>query len=549
MEVAGMVKAELSYNPYLMETNIKFNGQKPHINSLVEKYQQEILQDWIEKIPTIFYDEMNGYDFELEFSGTKSEYEDLRNAFTEAGVTNDMVRLFHKNELDDRKTKTDKIDKLLQWFQDNPNRKFDFHTFMNTNEELFNGNYVCVLLNGRASMSEVFGEYKVSLENIENVEELDNTDLFHTPILIRLDEQSLTEIKKNLRYFFNRKDACQEQLFFIIYPPLDVTGLERTIHDLGIEKPQIITGIEDRKVKHYLETYPVSDYINETIKLLRREEENIAQVLNLENEESVISNRGIHLQIDELEEIIKRLKESFEVFSNRDNLDSVFEMRMAKTQLFNSIQNWKSKKIKITRESEAISLAQDFEQHVKNAYMEFCEKIESIFQEVKSKIEEDYRKWYEKAEYEPDFIPDVSAIRSVKHKILSGFSYELLRLKEERYVAPKDDLFGMFFKSSNEKEVVPVLETTFYCKKWRDYVLELMEPLVNELIRENEAILSTYAAELAKTYRVQLRVLISEQTEVKDNISAQLSDEELKLQLDNDWLVEFQDQLRGIERG
>ena len=34
-----MVKAELSYNPYLLETKIKFNGEKPRINSLVEKLQ------------------------------------------------------------------------------------------------------------------------------------------------------------------------------------------------------------------------------------------------------------------------------------------------------------------------------------------------------------------------------------------------------------------------------------------------------------------------------------------------------------------------------
>lgn len=549
LEDADMVKAELSYNPYLLETNIKFNGQEPHINSLVEKYHKEILQDWIGKVPSIFYDEMNGYDFELEFSGTKLEYEDLRKAFNEAGVTNDMVCLFHKNELDGRKAKTNKIDELLQWFRVNSNRKFDFNAFMNSNEELFNSNYVCILLNGRVSISELFGEYKVSMENIESVNELVNTDLFHTPILIQIDEQTLPELKNNLRYFFNRKDVCQNQLFFMICSPLNVTSLERTIYDLGIDRPQIITSIEDLKVKHYLETYPVSDYINETIKLLRREEENISHVLNLENEERMISNRGIHMQIDELEEIIKRLKEAFELFSNRDNLGSVFEMRIAKTHLLNSIQNWKSKKIKITRESEAIYFTKDFEQQVKKFYIEFCEKIESIFQNVKNQIEDDYRSWYQKAEYEVDFIPNISTIRNVEHKMLSEFSYELLRLKEERYVMPKDDLFGMFFKTSNDKEVVPVLETTFYCQKWRDYILEFIEPIVNELIRENEVILNTYATELAKLYRVQLRVLISEQTELKDNISAQLSDEELKLQLDNDWLVEFQDQLRMIERG
>ena len=63
-----MMKAELNYNPYLLETSVKFNGQAPRINSLVEKFQNSSLQKWVHRIPDIFYDEMNGFDFELDFS-------------------------------------------------------------------------------------------------------------------------------------------------------------------------------------------------------------------------------------------------------------------------------------------------------------------------------------------------------------------------------------------------------------------------------------------------------------------------------------------------
>jgi len=178
-----MVKVELSYNPYLLETKIKFNGQEPRINSLVEKYQKEILQNWVKKIPTIFYDEMNGYDFELEFSGTRLEYEDLENALTDAGVTNDMVRLFHKNELDCRLSKAEQIDGLLKWIEENPNRKFDFTVFKEENEELINSDYVCLLLNGPLGSHDLTVEYNVSIENIESVMELENTSLLHTPII------------------------------------------------------------------------------------------------------------------------------------------------------------------------------------------------------------------------------------------------------------------------------------------------------------------------------------------------------------------------------
>ncbi len=59
-----MVKAELRYNPYALKTEVRFNGRKPRINSLVEKYIGGSLEDWIDKVPGIFAGEMNGYGFE-----------------------------------------------------------------------------------------------------------------------------------------------------------------------------------------------------------------------------------------------------------------------------------------------------------------------------------------------------------------------------------------------------------------------------------------------------------------------------------------------------
>lgn len=91
-----MINAELSYNPYLMETQIRFNGQAPRVNSLVEKYQDMNLQGWINKIPKIFYDEMNGFYFELDFSGTQLDYEDLCNAFRRIWITEESVPIVHK---------------------------------------------------------------------------------------------------------------------------------------------------------------------------------------------------------------------------------------------------------------------------------------------------------------------------------------------------------------------------------------------------------------------------------------------------------------------
>ena len=110
-------------------------------------------------------------------------------------------------------------------------------------------------------------------------------------------------------------------------------------------------------------------------------------------------------------------------------------------------------------------------------------------------------------------------------------------------------MFGKLFKQSNYKEIEPVLETTYYCQEWRDFVIKTVGPYAEELIQNNEMILKAYATELAEAYKEHLVELIEERTAVKDKVSSQLSDEEQKLQTDNDWLVAFQDQLRVIERG
>ena len=124
-----MVKAELQYNPYKLSTSIRFNGQTPRVNSLVEKYQTGSLRDWVGMIPKVFYDEMNGYDFDLEFSGTVLDYEELKSAFLRAGVSEDNVRIFLKNEIDSRKDTADKILKTIEWLDANRDSYFDSYRF------------------------------------------------------------------------------------------------------------------------------------------------------------------------------------------------------------------------------------------------------------------------------------------------------------------------------------------------------------------------------------------------------------------------------------
>ena len=169
-----MVKAELSYNPYLLETGVTFNGCAPKINSLVEKHLTGALQKWADRIPAIFYDEMNGYGFDLEFNGTCADYEALQATFDAQGIGRESVRLFHKNELEDACQKSERLACLLDWLRGNPNRRFDYPAFRAAQADLFDTDYSFIVMQGEQCDSP-FPD--VVVEAVSGAEELAQTDL------------------------------------------------------------------------------------------------------------------------------------------------------------------------------------------------------------------------------------------------------------------------------------------------------------------------------------------------------------------------------------
>lgn len=543
-----MVKAELSYNPYLLETKIKFNGEKPRINSLVEKYQDMILQDWISKIPAIFYDEMNGYDFELEFSGTVLEFEDVKKAFLNAGVDETQVKAFHKNELDCRLLKLQQIDQLLKWFGENKNRRFDYTMFLNKNDGLFNDGCNCFIINGFENENTAFDKMHLSVEYVADVHELDSTELYHTPLIICVDKKSVEYLKDNLNYVFLRKDVRQNQLFFWIHPELNEENVRRTIRDLGVDMPMMVYSVNDDKINKYLEIYPVTDYIYKVIRELKLNERKIASELVEDNEKSAIANKEIYRHIDDLDAVIKRLKVSLEKFVNRDNLELSVDMGEAKKCLIDDIQKWKKRKVKIVKENEAINIAKELDVVLKNMYSSFLQKIDAAAADAQNAVESEFGAWYRQAEFDMGYQPEIHCLSAIERKGLPDIAEKLLGLK--RYVTQqKEALFDRLFKSSNDNEVQTAVEMTYYYEEWRECAVQTVEPIADRVINESICVLKQYFSELAEQYQIHLKQLLNEQIAIKEEVSAQLSEDELKLQIDNDWFAAFQDQLRNIERG
>ena len=207
------------------------------INSLVEKYQGGMLQTWIGQIPSIFYNEMNGYDFELEFSGTEREYEELKKAFCKAGISEELVRIFHKNDMCGRDDKISKIRKLLAWMEEKPDRQFDKDGFLKENEDLFSGAYPLIVVNGSVGDESLYVcGADIELESVTAVSELDSTELTYIPIVFVVAADNAEAFQTDLKYMLKRKDVTNDQLFFLLNDKHEAFKEKRIIKDLGIQE-------------------------------------------------------------------------------------------------------------------------------------------------------------------------------------------------------------------------------------------------------------------------------------------------------------------------
>ena len=541
-----MVKAALSYNPYLQETQIRFNGQAPRINSHVEKYMDKKLQTWIHELPLIFRDEMNGYDFELEFTGTKLDYEELKRSFSNAGVSDAQVHIFHKNELDERDDKLKKIDQLLTWLDETSNRRYNIKTVRSANYDLLDADYEYIILHGRVTDSSTFDTLHISIENVDHIEELNDTNLHNIPILYVIDKDSVVLMKKDLRALQKRADISYDQIFFRISPSLSEEKIVREISDLGIPDPQVVQSADDPAVIKYFELFPFTDYIRDTVKLFKGQIISLREGLTAEINETKSENQEQYQQIDQLDTENACLKESLDKFINPDRTDFSSFFQSPVDDVKNKITGWRNNKTKITRPEEAVKVSREFDRYIQILYQDYLRKMHMILSRSAKTVQVQMRNWYEIANADKDFIAERIPSPDYTFDSIPQIQNELLNLKEEAYVTPKEDILGKFFKQSTDSQTESVLETTFYYAWWRTYALSKTEPYLYNIYTTCVEKLNSYFDQLASVYKEHLLTLVGEKEAAKYSLSTQLSKEELLLQNDSDWLIKFSDMVKAI---
>lgn len=537
------ISAELQHNPYLLETDVKFNGQSPKINSQIEKYENQLFSDWVKNVPRIFYNEMNGYDFDLFFSGTEYDFQKLNQVFTQIGVTQEQVRLIMRNELEDAEVKSNEINEMIAWLRTEKNRQFNFDAFYDTNKGLFEETFSCVLVRG---MDELTEGVSFAFENVKSVEELEGTNLTYVPVVFVIEESTIQQFRSELIELLGRKDIKQNQLFFYISPVLDKDYTIRFICDLGVNDPQLISNIDDGNVAAYIKNYPMTAHVSEVIRIVEHEVNTMEVRLKEKKEQSTIENAEVYYRISILEGIIEKIKESDSCFVNLDNYTGAAKFNDFKAELEGLIRKWKSRKTKVVGETDIDKNATEYEQELIRYTGEFFKKAIEYYQFEKGRIEKEFNVIYLQQPLDSAYKPEKVILDMPSKPEITGIKEILAGLKEERYEEKKDLLD--FFKTSLEPKEL-VLVVTCYYEKWREKAIELIIPVVEDYITESQMNLQNYYEELAKKYHEKLLKLHDYKVEEKNNIASQLSEDERMLQTDHDWLIVLKDQLVKIERG
>lgn len=110
-----MQKIFIKYNPYQVKTEVLIDGNVPKKNSRLN-FGDRRLQEWVDDLPDILYEECSTRDFEITFYGTIPDYEDIVAIADEAKVKNINIKVEHipAKEVKDKETAIQEIFKMIQ---------------------------------------------------------------------------------------------------------------------------------------------------------------------------------------------------------------------------------------------------------------------------------------------------------------------------------------------------------------------------------------------------------------------------------------------------
>ena len=148
-----MKKVKIKYNPYLVETEITVDGQKPKANSALNVGKKR-LQEWVEKFPQIILDEYRDSNVEVDFTGTVSDYEDVESSFDAYTGRISAKYIFHKTAdiTDVERTIDDIFDEIKGGPVAELKDKNIIHAFEKAKDSKFEIDVVATMSSGKSTL-------------------------------------------------------------------------------------------------------------------------------------------------------------------------------------------------------------------------------------------------------------------------------------------------------------------------------------------------------------------------------------------------------------
>ena len=113
--MAKVIDVFIKYNPYRLETEVRIDNKVPKQNSRLNVGDRR-LQEWVEELPEILYEECSSRNFKLTFQGTLLDYEDVEAMARDAKQNGVNIELIHvpAKEIGDKEKAISDIFKEIQ---------------------------------------------------------------------------------------------------------------------------------------------------------------------------------------------------------------------------------------------------------------------------------------------------------------------------------------------------------------------------------------------------------------------------------------------------
>ena len=110
-----MKKIFIKYNPYQVTTEISIDDNPLKKNSRLN-FGDRRLQEWVDDLPSILFEECNTRDFDITFHGTIPDYEDIVAMAEEAKAKDINITVSHipAKEVKDKETAIQEIFDMIQ---------------------------------------------------------------------------------------------------------------------------------------------------------------------------------------------------------------------------------------------------------------------------------------------------------------------------------------------------------------------------------------------------------------------------------------------------